>query len=69
MRNLIILLSLLVLLPFAGEGWGVRSMAQTAPKRVVVLDAGHGNPRPGKVQNKVRRPGGRGSSAGRNMRI
>lgn len=54
MRNLIILLSLLLLLPFAGEGWGVRSMAQTTPKRVVVLDAGHGNPRPGKVQNKVR---------------
>jgi N-acetylmuramoyl-L-alanine amidase len=29
-------------------------MAQTTSKRVVVLDAGHGNPRPGKVQNKVR---------------
>ena len=54
MRNLIIAISLLMLLPFAGEGWGVHSVAQSTPKRVVVLDAGHGNPRPGKVQNKVR---------------
>lgn len=54
MRNLIIAISLLMLLPFAGEGWSVHSVAQSTPKRVVVLDAGHGNPRPGKVQNKVR---------------
>ena len=32
----------------------MHSVAQSTPKRVVVLDAGHGNPRPGKVQNKVR---------------
>ena len=51
MRNLIISLSLLVLLPLL---WGVECMAETTQKRVVVLDAGHGNPRPGKVQNKVR---------------
>ncbi len=54
MRNLIIAISLLLLLPFVGEGWSICSAAQSAPKRVVVLDAGHGNPRPGKVQNKVR---------------
>ena len=54
MRNLIIAISLLLLLPFVGEGWSICSVAQSAPKRVVVLDAGHGNPRPGKVQNKVR---------------
>ena len=54
MRNLIIAISLLLLLPLAGDGWSVCSMAQTASRRVVVLDAGHGNPRPGKVQNKVR---------------
>ena len=29
-------------------------MAQAPQKRVVVLDAGHGNPRPGKVQKQVR---------------
>lgn len=51
MRNLIISLSLLVLLPLL---WGVECMAETTQKRVVVLDAGHGNPRPGKVQNRVR---------------
>ena len=51
MRNLIISLSLLLLLPLL---WGVECMAETTQKRVVVLDAGHGNPRPGKVQNKVR---------------
>lgn len=54
MRNLIIAISLLLLLPFVGDGWSICSAAQSAPKRVVVLDAGHGNPRPGKVQNKVR---------------
>lgn len=32
----------------------MRCLAQTEHKRVVVLDAGHGNPRPGKVQKQVR---------------
>lgn len=32
----------------------MQSLAQTEHKRVVVLDAGHGNPRPGKVQKQVR---------------
>lgn len=54
MRNLIISISLLLLLPLIGEVSGGYCVAQTAPKRVLVLDAGHGNPRPGKVQNRVR---------------
>ena len=54
MRNIVISLSLLLLLPLFGGGWGVRCVAQTQQKRVVVLDAGHGNPRPGKVQKQVR---------------
>ena len=54
MRNLIISLSLLLLSPLLLWENGACCMAQTTSKRVVVLDAGHGNPRPGKVQNKVR---------------
>lgn len=54
MRNIVIALSLLLLLPLFEGGWGVQCVAQTQPKRVVVLDAGHGNPRPGKVQKQVR---------------
>ena len=54
MRNIIIALSLLLLSSLLGGGFGVECMAQDSPKRVVVLDAGHGNPRPGKVQSKVR---------------
>lgn len=54
MRNIVIALSLLLLLPLFAEEWGVQSLAQTGHKRVVVLDAGHGNPRPGKVQKQVR---------------
>ena len=54
MRNIVIVLSLLLLLPLFGADWGVYCVAQTQPKRVVVLDAGHGNPRPGKVQKQVR---------------
>ena len=54
MRNIIIALSLLLLSALLGGDFGVECMAQDSPKRVVVLDAGHGNPRPGKVQSKVR---------------
>ena len=54
MRNIVIALSLLLLLPLFGGDCGVKCVAQTLPKRVVVLDAGHGNPRPGKVQKQVR---------------
>lgn len=54
MRNLIISLSLLLLSSLLLGENGACCMAQTTSKRVVVLDAGHGNPRPGKVQNKVR---------------
>ncbi len=54
MRNIVIALSLMLLLPLFAEEWGVQSLAQTEHKRVVVLDAGHGNPRPGKVQKQVR---------------
>ena len=54
MRNILIALSLLLLLPLSAKEWGVRCLAQTEHKRVVVLDAGHGNPRPGKVQKQVR---------------
>ena len=54
MRNIVISLSLLLLLPLFGGGWSVQCMAQGEQRRVVVLDAGHGNPRPGKVQKQVR---------------
>lgn len=54
MRNIVIALSLLLLVPLFGNSFGVQCMAQEGAKRVVVLDAGHGNPRPGKVQKQVR---------------
>ena len=54
MRNIVIALSLILLLPMFGGGRGMQCLAQSQQKRVVVLDAGHGNPRPGKVQNQVR---------------
>lgn len=54
MRNIVIALSLLLLLPLFGEGSGVQCVAQNSSRRVVVLDAGHGDPRPGKVQAQVR---------------
>lgn len=54
MRNIVIALSLLLLLPLLGEGSGVQCVAQNSSRRVVVLDAGHGSPRPGKVQSQVR---------------
>lgn len=53
MRNLIILFLLLALsLPGANARAG-QNVASDAPKRVVVLDAGHGGPRPGKVYRDV----------------
>jgi hypothetical protein len=54
MRNIVITLSLILLLPMFGGGRGMQCLAQSQQKRVVVLDAGHGNPRPGKVQNQVK---------------
>ncbi|MBO7189875.1 MAG: N-acetylmuramoyl-L-alanine amidase [Alistipes sp.] len=54
MRNIVIALSLLLFLSLFGGGGVVECQAQTQQKRVVVLDAGHGNPRPGKVQKQVR---------------
>ena len=54
MRNIVIAISLLLALPLVGGSCGVQCQAQGDSKRVVVLDAGHGNPRPGKVQKQVR---------------
>ena len=54
MRNLIIALLIALVLPVvanAGEG---AIVAHEGQKRVVVIDPGHGNPRPGKVMGKVR---------------
>lgn len=54
MRNLIIALMLMALLPLTANAVGGQNVATDAPKRVVVIDPGHGGPRPGKVQNRVR---------------
>ena len=54
MRNIVNALLVVLLLPLFWCSWGVQCVAQAQPKRVVVLDAGHGNPRPGKVQKQVR---------------
>lgn len=54
MRNIVIALLVLLLLPLLGDCCGVQCMAQGEIRRSVVLDAGHGNPRPGKVQKQVR---------------
>ena len=54
MRNIVIASLLLLFLPLFGGDWGVQCVAQGEHRRVVVLDAGHGNPRPGKVQKQVR---------------
>ena len=54
MRNLIIALLIALVLPVvanAGEG---AIVAHEGQKRVVVIDPGHGNPRPGKVMGKMR---------------
>ena len=54
MRNLIITLLVMLLAPMVANAHHVANVAEDGPKRVVVLDPGHGNPRPGKVVGKVR---------------
>lgn len=53
MRNLIIALMLLVLLPVGANAAGVGNVAPEGRKRVVVIDPGHGGPRPGKVMRDI----------------
>lgn len=54
MRNLIIALLVAFMLPVVANASDGCNVAQDGRKRVVVLDPGHGNPRPGKVVGKVR---------------
>ena len=54
MRNLIIALLVALMLPVVANAGDGCNVAQDGRKRVVVLDPGHGNPRPGKVVGKVR---------------
>ena len=54
MRNLIITLVIALLVPVVANAHQSANVAQEGRKRVVVLDPGHGNPRPGKVVGKVR---------------
>ena len=54
MRNLIIALLVALMLPVVANANDGCNVAQDGRKRVVVLDPGHGNPRPGKVMGKVR---------------
>lgn len=54
MRNLIIALLVALTLPVVANANDGCIVAQEGRKRVVVLDPGHGNPRPGKVVGKVR---------------
>ncbi len=54
MRNLIIALLVALMLPVVANASDGCNVAQDGRKRVVVLDPGHGNPRPGKVVGKVR---------------
>lgn len=54
MRNLIIALLVALMLPVVANASDGCNVAQDGQKRVVVLDPGHGNPRPGKVVGKVR---------------
>jgi N-acetylmuramoyl-L-alanine amidase len=44
----------MLLAPMVANAHHVANVAEDGPKRVVVLDPGHGNPRPGKVVGKVR---------------
>ena len=53
MRNLIIALMLSVILPVAANAAGVENVASEGRKRVVVIDPGHGGPRPGKVMKDI----------------
>lgn len=54
MRNLIIALLVALMLPVVANASDGCNVVQDGRKRVVVLDPGHGNPRPGKVVGKVR---------------
>ena len=54
MRNLIITLIVALLVPVVANAHQSANVAQEGRKRVVVLDPGHGNPRPGKVVGKMR---------------
>lgn len=54
MRKLIITLLVMLLLPVCVHATHSSSAACEGRKRVVVLDPGHGHPRPGKVVGKVR---------------
>jgi N-acetylmuramoyl-L-alanine amidase len=54
MRKLIIALLTLVVLPVVANAQQASNVASSARKRVVVIDPGHGGPRPGKVQGKVK---------------
>lgn len=53
MRNLIILFLLFALSLPGANAYAGRNVAPDVPKRVVVLDPGHGGPRPGKVYRDV----------------
>ena len=54
MRKLIIAFLTLVLLPVVANAQQASNVVSSARKRVVVIDPGHGGPRPGKVQGKVK---------------
>ena len=54
MRNLIMMLLVALLVPGVANAGESGNVAPGARKRVVVLDPGHGNPRPGKAIGKVR---------------
>lgn len=53
MRNLIITLLLLVALPVGANAEDAGNVAPEGRKRVVVIDPGHGGPRPGKVMRDI----------------
>lgn len=53
-RNIVVALMVLMFLPFVVNATESGNVAPTSRKRVVVLDPGHGAPRPGKTMNGVR---------------
>ncbi len=53
MRNLIIALLVSLMLPVVANAQQAENVVESSRKRVVVLDPGHGGPRPGKVVGKV----------------